>query len=97
MINSGLRKKVICGRKNMVLEDHREGLKDWIKCMQYLNFKVPLLMVIQRLIYVAKGERCLWIENFKDGEPSIKWDKYFVEDPQWGLAEAKTGLLGITR
>ena len=39
-------------------------------------------MVIQRLAYVAKGSGCLWMEKFKDGVPSIKWDKAFVEDPQ---------------
>ena len=34
MVKGGLRKKVRRGHKNMVPEDHREGLTDWIKCMQ---------------------------------------------------------------
>ena len=46
-------------------------------------------MVIHRLVFVAKGASCLWMEIFKDGVPSIKWSKYFVEGPQRVLIEAK--------
>ena len=65
--------------------------------MQLINFKVPLFMVIQRLVCVTKGAGFLWMEIFKDGVLSIKCEKDFVEDPQWGLKEAKMRPLDITR
>ena len=51
--------------------------------------------MIHKLVYVVKGTGCLWLDKFKDGVPSIKWAKYFVEDPQWGPTEAKMCRLGI--
>ena len=51
----GLRKKVRRGRKNTVPEDHHEGITEKIKWMQSLNFKVPLFVVIQRLVCIANG------------------------------------------
>ena len=80
----------------MVPEDHHEGLIYWIKCMLLLNLKVTLFMVIHWLVYVAKGDGLLWLGKIKDGVPSIKLDKVFVEDPQWGLTEAKSQSLDIT-
>ena len=44
-----------------------------------------------------QGVRLLVAEKIKDGVQSIKWDKAFVEDPQWGLTEAKMRPLDITR
>ena len=46
-------------------------------------------MVIQRLVYITKGVGFLWLDDFNDGLPSIKWAKAFVEDPHWGLTEDK--------
>ena len=97
MVKGGLRKKVRHVHKNTVPEDHCEDLAYWIKCMQLINFKFPLFMVIQQLFCVAKGGGWLWLEKFKDGVPSIKWDKYFVEDPQWGMTEAKMRPLETMR
>ena len=65
--------------------------------MQLLKFKVLIFMVIHRLVYVANIYSCLWIGTFMDGVPSIKWSKYFMEDLQWILIEAKMCWLDITR
>ena len=97
MVKGGLRNKVRRGRKNMVPGEHHEGFTDWIKYILSLNFKVPLYVVIQRLVYVSKGAGCLWLEFFMDGVTFIKWSKYLVEDPQWGLTEEKMRPLDITR
>ena len=93
LVKGGMRKKVRHIRKNNVPEDHRKILVDWIKCIRWLNFKVPLFMVIQWLVYITKEVRCLWLEKLMDGMMSIKWDKDFTGDPQWGLIESKMCLL----
>ena len=48
--------------------------------MLLLNLKVTLFMVIQWLVYVAKGDGLLWLGKIKDGVPSIEWAKAFVKD-----------------
>ena len=64
MVKGGLRKKFRRVHKNTVKEDHREGLVNRIKYMRLLIFKVPILMVIHRLVCVAKGGQLLVDGNF---------------------------------
>ena len=97
VVAGGRRKKKKRGRQNKVPEDHRRGLAMWVKCMRMLKFKVPLFMVIQRLVFVAKGGGCKWLDSFANGQPSIKWAKAFVADEQWGLTEKEMRPLDITR
>ena len=61
--------------------------------MLFLKVKVPLFMLIQQLVYFAKGSGCLWLDKLKDGVLSKKWTKYFVGV----LIEAKIRPLDITR